>query len=84
MIYSQKRKRRLSEPVDGTIMQEAEEVTGVEEFQVTRSFSSPSRPIQETFKPLTINTDLVSPPGITEGRRYVPQVVTAYKSMDSL
>ncbi|XP_045134670.1 7SK snRNA methylphosphate capping enzyme-like isoform X2 [Portunus trituberculatus] len=62
-----KRKRRLSEPVDGHVGQEGEEVVGLEEVQ--EGGSSPSRPDQVTLKPLTINTDLVSPPGTTEGRR---------------
>ncbi|XP_063873836.1 7SK snRNA methylphosphate capping enzyme-like isoform X3 [Scylla paramamosain] len=62
-----KRKRRLSEPVDGHIGQEGEEAVGMEEVQ--EGGSSPSRPDQVTLKPLTINTDLVSPPGAAEGRR---------------
>lgn len=62
-----KRKRRLSEPVDGQVGQEGEEAVGLEEVQ--EGGSSPSRPDQVSLKPLTINTDLVSPPGTTEGRR---------------
>ncbi|MPC27082.1 7SK snRNA methylphosphate capping enzyme [Portunus trituberculatus] len=67
IILEIKRKRRLSEPVDGHVGQEGEEVVGLEEVQ--EGGSSPSRPDQVTLKPLTINTDLVSPPGTTEGRR---------------
>ncbi|KAG0705551.1 7SK snRNA methylphosphate capping enzyme [Chionoecetes opilio] len=66
-----KRKRRLSEPSEGSVvvLHEGDEVEGLEEVQVGLLSRSPGRPPQVTLKPLTINTDLVSPPATTEGRR---------------
>lgn len=72
----------MSEPVDGQVGQEGEEVVGLEEVQ--EGGSSPSRPDQMTLKPLTINTDLMIPPATTEGRRYVPLAAACCKSMESL
>lgn len=72
----------MSEPVDGQVGQEGEEAVGLEEVQ--EGGSSPNRPDQVSLKPLTINTDLVSPPGTTEGRRYVSLVAAGCKSMEIL
>lgn len=44
---------------------------GLESLQPGGSGGSPSRPPQPSLKPLTINTDLISPPGVSESRRYV-------------
>ncbi|XP_050714367.1 7SK snRNA methylphosphate capping enzyme-like isoform X2 [Eriocheir sinensis] len=64
-----KRKRRLSEPADGPAGREGDGDVRLEALQARASSGSPSRPSQITFKPLTINTDLFSPPGVNESRR---------------
>lgn len=67
--------------MEGTAVLEGDgDVVGLEASQVGGGSGSPSRPSQITLKPLTINTDLVSPPNVSsESRRYV--VLNLFSSM---